>query len=126
MLNFALQSCVLCGLRNGAFKELIDRPGEWVHVTCVVTFPELAPIGKINERMKNRWGHLKVGLWRKMQIVTASHKPTSTGPRTSALKISTNVDISERGKVGPAGLLERIDKQRLKLVLFVSVLLASL
>jgi len=36
--------CHLCGLKGGAMKQLFDRPHHWVHVTCVATLPECAPI----------------------------------------------------------------------------------
>jgi hypothetical protein len=36
--------CNLCGLKGGAMKQLLDKPHNWVHVTCIATLYECSPI----------------------------------------------------------------------------------
>jgi len=53
-------------LKGGAMKQLLDKPHNWVHITCVATLVECSPV-ELN------------------------------------------------AKIGPLGLLEKIDKRRFKL-----------
>jgi len=36
--------CCMCGLKGGAMKQLLDKPHDWIHVTCIATLYECSPI----------------------------------------------------------------------------------